>query len=106
MSDTSTIKKIAAAAVKEQTLKQAAQENRMRSRKWLSWVIWLGITVVSLFIVYTKVETLLDINVVLKMFGIITIIYILGNVTEKFVLVLASKLAEIIGHKIERFLDE
>jgi len=101
-----TVKKIVAATVKQQSLQNVAQEKRMRSRKWLSWVIWLIITAISLYITYTKSETTLDVNLVLKMFGIITIIYILGNVTEKFVLTFADKLAQKIGDKIESFIDE
>lgn len=101
-----TIKKIAAVAVQEVEMKRLSHEKKMRSRKWISWFVWLLITVASLFIVYRSgAETALDINLVIKMFGIVTIIYILGNVFEKFVLLFASKLADIVGEKLGSFVD-
>lgn len=100
------VKKIVAATVKQNALSQIAQEKRMRSRKWMSWIVWLLIAIASLYIVFTKEQTSLDVNLVLKMFGIVTIIYILGNVTEKFVMTFAAKLADKIGDKIESFIDE
>jgi len=101
-----TIKKIAAVAVQEVEMKRLSQEKKMRSRKWISWSVWFLITAVSLFIVYRSgSDTVLDINLVIKMFGIVTIIYILGNVVEKFVLLFASKLADIIGEKLSSFVD-
>ncbi len=101
-----TIKKIVAATIKEETLQKIAKEKRMRSRKWLSWMVWLLIAIASFVILWRNPETMLDINLVLKLFGIVTVIYILGNVTEKFVMVLAEKLADKIGSKIEGFIDE
>lgn len=103
--DKNTVKQIAATAIKEKELAQVGQEKRMRSRKWLSWTTWLLIAVASLVMVYTNHAGTLDINLVIKMFGIVTIIYILGNVFEKFVLIFATKLAEIIGKKFESFID-
>jgi len=101
-----TIKKIAAAAVQEAEMRKLSQEKKMKSRKWISWSVWLLITAVSLFIVYRSgAETALDINLVIKMFGIVTIIYILGNVFEKFVLLFASRLADIVGEKLSSFVD-
>jgi len=103
--DNKTIKKVVSATVKQQSLMKISQEKRMRSRKWLSWMVWLVITIVSLYITYVKSDSSLDVNLVLKMFGIVTIIYILGNVTEKFVLTFATKLADKIGEKVDSFLE-
>ena len=99
------IDKIVAASVKKHSLELTSQERRMKSRKWLAWLIWLVITAVSLYMTWTKSSSL-DINLVLKMFGIVTIIYILGNVTEKFVMVFANKLAKNIGDKIDSIIGE
>jgi len=92
--DEKKINKIVAATAEKYHLKKISQEKRMRSRKWLSWIVWLIITGISLYITYTKSETGLDINLVLKMFGIVTIIYILGNVTDIFVLIFVDNLAD------------
>lgn len=100
-----TIKKIVAATIRKETLQKIAKENRMRSRKWISWMVWLLIAIVSFVILWRNPETMLDINLVLKLFGIVTVIYILGNVTEKFVIVLAEKLANNISDKIDTFID-
>lgn len=100
------IKSIVTATAKEAQLNSLSQEKRMRSRKYISWFIWFLITATSLYMVFTSRAGALDINLVIKMFGTVTVIYILGNVFEKFVMLFASKLAEIIGKKIESFLDD
>jgi len=102
--DNTSVKKIVAATLKENQLQKISQEKRMRSRKWISWLVWLILTAVSLYLVKSG-TTNLDINLVIKMFGIVTIIYILGNVFEKFIMLFASKLAEIISKKIEGFIN-
>lgn len=98
------VKKIVAATLKENQLQSMSQEKRMRSRKWISWLVWLVITGISLYFAKAGVDNL-DINLVIKMFGIVTIIYILGNVFEKFIMLFASKLAEIISNKIDSFIN-
>ena len=101
---TNTIKRIVSATVKENQLQKLSHEKRMRSRKWISWAVWLIITAVSLYLIKTG-TTNLDINLVIKMFGIVTVIYILGNVVEKFIMLFASKLADIVANKIDSFID-